>query len=89
MRARLRVNTAEAAIAAAIAGVGLTRTLSYQVDEPVREGALEIVLREFEPASWPISLLYLRQGRLPLKVRAFLDFATPRLRARMDASPAA
>jgi len=81
---RLRVNTAEAAVAAAVAGAGLVRTLDYQVAAPVREGALEIVLREFEPPARPINLLYLHQGRMPLKARAFLDFASARLRERLS-----
>ncbi len=85
LHSRLAVNTADAAIDAAIAGAGLTRTLSYQVERHLREGTLERVLGTFEQASWPIHLVYPRQGRLPLKVRAFLDFAAPRLRARISA----
>ena len=80
IHSRLVVNTAEAAIAAAIAGTGITRVLSYQIAEVVRAGELEIVLRDFESASWPVSLVYPSQGRLPLKLRAFLDFAVPRLK---------
>jgi len=81
IHSRLVVNTADAAIAAAIAGAGITRVLSYQVADAVRAGALEIVLQEFEPAAWPVSLVYPSQGRMPLKLRAFLDFAVPRLRS--------
>ena len=79
---RLVVNTAEAAIAAATLGVGLTRVLSYQVAEAVRSGALDIVLEAFEPAPWPVSLVHAGQAPLPLKLRAFLDFATSKLRAQ-------
>ena len=82
IHSRLVVSTAEAAIAAAIAGAGITRVLSYQVADAVRTGALEIALQEFEPAAWPVSLVYPSQGRLPLKLRAFLDYAVPRLKAR-------
>ena len=82
IHSRLVVSTAEAAIAAAIAGAGITRVLSYQVADAVRTGALEIVLQEFEPAEWPVSLVYPSQGRLPLKLRAFLDYAVPRLKTR-------
>jgi DNA-binding transcriptional LysR family regulator len=84
IRSRLVVNTAEAAVDAAIAGVGITRVLSYQVVNAVQAGALVVVLEEFEPAPWPLSLVYLGQHRLPLKLRAFLDFAAPRLKARME-----
>ncbi len=83
VRSRLTVNTAEAAIDAAIAGVGITRVLSYQVADAVRSGTLAIVLEDFEPEPWPVSLLRAGQGLLPLKVRAFLDFAAPRLKARL------
>jgi len=82
-RSRLIVNTAEAAIDAAIAGVGVTRVLSYQAPGALRAGTLGLVLRRFEPAPWPVSLVYAGQGRLPAKLRAFLDFAAPRLKARL------
>jgi DNA-binding transcriptional LysR family regulator len=80
---KLTVNTAEAAIDAAIEGVGLTRVLSYQIERAVKAGALVTTLKRFEPAPTPISLVYPSQRRLPLKVRAFLDFAAPRLRSRL------
>ncbi len=83
VRSRLVVNSADAAIEAAIVGLGLTRVLCYQVEDARRAGKLKIVLGDYESAPAPVSLVYQRQGRLPLKVRAFLDFATPRLRARL------
>jgi len=73
----------EAAIDAAIAGFGVTRVLSYQVAEAVRTGALRLALESFEPAAWPVSLVRPERGRLPLKLRAFLDLAAPRLKARL------
>ncbi|ODA91492.1 LysR family transcriptional regulator [Mesorhizobium sp. SEMIA 3007] len=83
VRSRLQVNTAEAAVDAAIAGVGLTKVLSYQVDAAVRSGMLRIVLQEFEPEPWPVSLVHAGHGLLPVKLRAFLDFAAPRLKERL------
>ncbi|MEI9420169.1 LysR family transcriptional regulator [Mesorhizobium sp. Cs1299R1N1] len=83
VRSRLRVNTAEAAIDAAISGVGLTRVLSYQIVAAARSGTLRPVLRDFEPEPWPVNLVHAGQGRLPVKLRAFLDFAAPRLRERL------
>jgi DNA-binding transcriptional LysR family regulator len=77
------VNTAEAAIDAAAAGVGVTRLLSYQAEEAVREGRLQIVLEKFEPESVPVNLVHSGQGLPPRKLRAFLDFAVPRLRKRL------
>ena len=84
IRPTLVVNTAEAAIDAAMAGAGITRVLSYQVAAAVKAGALVTVLERYEPAPSPISLVYPQQRRLPLKLRAFLDFAAPRLRQRPD-----
>jgi DNA-binding transcriptional LysR family regulator len=89
IRPRLVVNTAEAALDAAIAGVGITRVLSYQAAGAVGDGRLAILLREFEPEPSPVSLVHTGQGALPLKLRVFLDFAAPRLRARLAPEPAA
>jgi DNA-binding transcriptional LysR family regulator len=86
---RLTVSTAEAAIDAAVAGLGVTCVLSYQVESALRAGALQRILESFEPAPLPVSFLYASQGRLPLKLRALLDFATPRLRARLQNAEAA
>jgi len=84
VRSRLIVNTAEAAIAAAIAGAGITRLLSYQIASAKTDGKLDVVLSKFEPKPWPVSMVYAGHGRLPLKLRAFLDFSIPRLRARLS-----
>ena len=80
---RLAVNTTEAAIQAALAGVGIVRLLSYQVAEEVKDGRLRLVLEAFAPEPLPVSLVYAPAEILPLKVRSFLDFTIPRLRARM------
>jgi len=84
VHSRLVVNTAEAAIDAAIMSVDVTRVLSYQVADAMRIGKLALALEAFKPAPWPVSLVYAGQGLLPLKVRAFLDFAAPRLKAHLD-----
>lgn len=84
IRSRLVVNTAEAAIDAAIAGIGVTRVLSYQAAAALRAGTLAVVLREFEPQPLPVNLVHAGQPLLPLKLRAFLDFAAPRVRAALS-----
>jgi DNA-binding transcriptional LysR family regulator len=83
VHSRLSTSTAEAAIDATLAGIGLTCTLSYQIAEAVKAGRLQIVLRKFEPAPLPVSLLYVRESRITAKLRAFIDYAAPRLRARL------
>jgi DNA-binding transcriptional LysR family regulator len=80
VHSRLIVNTAEAAIDAAVAGLGITRLLSYQIADRVGAGTLAVALEEFEPPPSPVSLVYAGQRPLPLKLRAFLDFAAPRLK---------
>ena len=84
VRARLVVNTADAAIDAAIAGAGITCVFSYQVESALRAGSLRVMLRRFEPEPISVSFLYPGRGRLPLKLRALLDFAAPRLRERLQ-----
>ncbi|MBN3846772.1 MULTISPECIES: LysR family transcriptional regulator [Burkholderiaceae] len=85
IRARLVTNTAESAVDTAVLGVGLTRVLSYQTEAAVREGKLRLVLEKFEPPPLPISLVHTGQLPVPLKLRAFLDFARPRLQSRLTA----
>jgi DNA-binding transcriptional LysR family regulator len=80
IRPRFAVNTADAAIAASIASAGITRVLSYQGASAVTAGALRLILRSFEPEPLPVHLVYGGQSLLPLKLRAFLNFAAPRLR---------
>ncbi|WP_428032885.1 LysR family transcriptional regulator [Ancylobacter sp.] len=88
VRSRLTVTTAEAALAGAVAGLGITRLLSYQVTDAWRAGQLERVLESCELPAWPVSLVYPGQQLLPRKLRAFLDFAAPRLRDRLRADAA-
>ncbi len=83
VRSRLVVNTAEAAVDAAVAGVGITRVLSYQAANALREGTLSLVLERFEPPPSPVSLVHAGQGLLPQKLRAFIDFAAPRLKMKL------
>ena len=79
---RLVVNNVRAAIASAVDGHGVTRLLSYHVAPEVRQGLLQTVLVDAEPPRIPVHLVS-PYGRLSVpKVRAFVDFAMPRLRAR-------
>jgi DNA-binding transcriptional LysR family regulator len=85
VRSRFTVTTAEAALDAAIAGAGITRLLSYQAAAAVLDGRLVIVLRDHEVDPSPVSLVYPSGRLVPLKLRAFLDFAVPRLKTRLQA----
>jgi DNA-binding transcriptional LysR family regulator len=77
----LVVNSVRAALAAAVGGIGVTRLYTYHVAEQVRAGSLKLLLRDAEPAAMPVHLVT-PEGRIATpKVRAFMDFAAPRLRA--------
>ncbi len=79
---RCVVNSMRAAITSVVEGRGVTRLLSSHITEYVRGGRLEILLRSYEYAPLPVHLI-MPEGRLSLpKVRAFVDFAVPRLRAQ-------
>jgi DNA-binding transcriptional LysR family regulator len=81
VQARMITTTNDSAVAAAMSGFGLTRLLSYQVADQLRDGKLKTVLTEFEPVALPVHLLH-REGRhASPKARAFLDLAIERLRA--------
>jgi DNA-binding transcriptional LysR family regulator len=84
IRPRLTVSMADAAIDAAIAGVGVTRVLHYQAASAIAAGGLRIVLSRYEPPPLPINLIHAGRGMMPLKMRSFLDYAASRLRQRLS-----
>jgi DNA-binding transcriptional LysR family regulator len=81
---RLSVTTAEAAIDAAVAGIGITRVLSYQAVDALKRGTVTRVLAPFETDETPVHLLYPAGPHPPPKLRAFIDFAVPRLRRQLE-----
>ncbi|HLZ66133.1 MAG TPA: LysR substrate-binding domain-containing protein, partial [Aliidongia sp.] len=79
---RMIVSSVRGAVASAVDGRGVTRLFSYHIAEEVRAGTLQIVLSGDEHPPYPVHLIS-PQGRLSVpKVRAFVDFAVPRLRAQ-------
>jgi DNA-binding transcriptional LysR family regulator len=81
IRSRFAANTADAVIEAAIAGIGIARLTSYQAAGAIREGRLVSLLRRHNPEPLPVHLVHTGQPLVPLKMRAFLDFAGSRLKA--------
>lgn len=77
---RLIFSTIAACVAAAEAGWGITRVLSYQIGPQLVAGTLVPVLDEFSTEQWPVNLVYAGGRQQSAKVRAFLDLATDRLR---------
>ena len=86
IHSRLVVNGAEAAVDTAIAGLGITRILSYQAADAIAAGALRVLLADFEPPPLPVSLVH-REARFPpARVRSFITFAAARLRQKLGAT---
>ncbi|WNG40277.1 LysR family transcriptional regulator [Archangium violaceum] len=78
---RLVVNSVDAIVASAVEGHGVARVFSYQVADEVRKGQLTLLLENAEPPPLPVHLIT-PEGRLSIaRVRAFVDFAVPRLKA--------
>lgn len=79
---RLTVNTVDATIAAAEAGLGLANLLSYQTAEAIAAGRLVRVLADDTPSPMPVSLLF-EGGRAAMPaVRLFIEAMRERARQR-------
>jgi DNA-binding transcriptional LysR family regulator len=86
VRSRLVLNNVASAVDAAVQGVGITYVFSYLVAEAMQAGLLRLLDLGVKPAPLRVSLVYAAEGILPLKLRAFLDFCAPRLKAKLAAS---
>lgn len=78
------INDAVAAIRAAEEGHGVTIALSYMVSDQVRDGKLVPILEAFALPAQPVHLVYPHARLVAPKVRAFVDFAAPRLKTTLD-----
>ena len=83
VRYRLIVNSTDAACEAAKEGMGIVSVFSHHVASNFQDGTLVSVLPDFRRETLPLSLVRGAGEYLPLKLRAFLDFVTPRLKARL------
>lgn len=83
VRPRLTVNGSTAAIDSALDGRGIARVMSYQIASHVAAGRLVRLLPRHEPPSIPVHFVLPPQRGTPAKVRAFIDFAAPLLRAEL------
>ena len=79
IRPRFSVNTADAVIEAAAAGLGIARVMSYQAATAISVGRVATVLHGLSIDPIPVNLVHPSQRVQPLKRRAFLDFVVPRL----------
>ncbi|HTH97475.1 MAG TPA: LysR family transcriptional regulator [Stellaceae bacterium] len=83
MRSRMITNTPLAALDATLDGLGVSRLPSDLAMPYFDDGRLVRVLKEYEPEPMPVHLVHTSGRRVPRKLRAFLDFAAPRLRTRL------
>lgn len=81
VRPSLFTNSNEAAIIAARAHWGLTRVLSYQIGPDLVAGHLQTTLESFEEDPVPVHVVHPEGRNASAKVRSFVDFVVPRLRA--------
>lgn len=84
IRPKFSVNTADAVIDAATAGVGIARVRSYQAAAAIQSEQLVPILRPYAPPPMPVQLVARNLRSQPLKQRVFLDFVTPRLKSALD-----
>src|SRR5262249_10845007 len=78
VQGRLRFSGANACVAAACAGFGVTRTPAFAAAEDLRAGRLRALLCKFEPAPIHVHAVYPHARHLASKVRAFVDFLAER-----------
>lgn len=86
LQPRIETNDANTNIALAENGKGKTLVLSYMVADALQSGRLLSVLDGYAPAPVPVHLIYAQRRIVAPKVRAFVDFAAPRLRSALAAS---
>lgn len=87
VRSRLIVSNLESACDAARAGVGITQAFSYHVAQSIKSGELTALLKDFQPPPLVVSFVYSPNRFMPVKLRAFLDFTSPRLKQRLGGLP--
>ena len=83
VRSSFATNQVDVALDACRKGIGCGRFLAYQVQAAEGAGELQRVLDDWAPPAVPVSLLYPHGRLLPSRVRAFVDWAVPRLRLRL------
>ncbi len=87
IKPRVSASTNDAAVEAAIEGLGITRLLSYQLAEAISKGELEVLLDQFTPQPSPLHILHRENRRGSARVRGFIDLLADRLRADRRLNP--
>jgi len=84
IQAKLALNSVEGIVIAAEQDAGIAMVYSYQAAEQIADGRLTVILSEYEVDPLPVSFIYPQGGLVPQKVRAFIDFAMPRVREHLE-----
>lgn len=80
----LSVSDNDSAARAAVAGLGITHLLNYQIAEPLRNGLLQIILGDYESPPIPVHILH-REGRhSSAKIRSFVDLMATHIRGELS-----
>jgi DNA-binding transcriptional LysR family regulator len=84
IQTKLALNSVEGVVIAAVQDAGVAMVYSYQAAHHIADGRLAIILSDYEIDPLPVSFIYPQGELVPQKVRAFIDFAMPRLRERLE-----
>lgn len=85
VRETFAANQVDVALEACSKGLGYGRFLAYQVSAAVAAGELVRVLDDWAPPPVPVTLVHAQNRLLSPRIRAFTDWAVPRLRGRLSA----
>ncbi len=85
MRAPLTVNTTDAYTSACMAGLGIIQVPRLGIEAAIEKGTAVDILPAFRCAPMPVTLLHPHGRRLPLRVRAVMDWIADALRPHLDA----
>lgn len=87
MEPRLTVSSNDAALAAALGGLGIARLLSYQIWDEVSHGSLRLILEAYEEEPWPVHIVHREDKLGSYKVRSFIDEIVENLRGNLKLNP--
>jgi DNA-binding transcriptional LysR family regulator len=81
---RIEVNDVQVAMNLASGGRGITAALSYMITDELAQGTLVEALPDHAPEPVPVHLVHPHSRLVAAKVRAFMEFAAPRISAALE-----
>jgi DNA-binding transcriptional LysR family regulator len=82
--ARFSSDSAAACNMAVASGLGIGLAPLWQIKDLLGDGAVELLLEEFEPESVPVHIVWPHAHALPARVRLFIDFLAARLATSLN-----